>query len=101
MSVPGNVGGAGSHPETSQTPSRLPSWVDSAGPPSLPTLQWWAAGAAAAAASALAWEAAPKAHQGPPSCADGASGSGGEAEGAASAYVGTRSGLTTGPRSEC
>lgn len=101
MSVPGSVGDAGSHLETGQVPSCLLSWMDRVLPPSLLTRQWWGAGAAVAAASARAWEATPRAHQVPLSHADGASGSGGEVAGAASASEGTRFGQTTAHRSEC
>lgn len=101
MSVLGSVGGAGNQLETSQAPSYLLSWMDRVLPPSLLTRPWWAAGAAVAAASARAWGAIPRAHQVLLSHADGASGSGGEVAGAASAYVGTHCGQTAAHHSEC
>lgn len=99
-SVLGSVGGAESHRETSQAPSCLPSWMDRVLPLSLLIHQWWAAGAAGAAASALAWEAAPGAQQGLLRRADGVSRSGEEVVEAASAYVETHSGQTTAHCSE-
>ena len=100
MSVLGSAGGAGSHLETSQAPSCLLHWMNRGLPLSLQTHQWWVAEAAVAAASAPAWEATPRAHQGLLSPADGVSRSGGEEVGAASAYVGTHSGWTTAHCSE-
>lgn len=100
-SVLGSVGDAGNHSETSQAPSCLLSWMDRVLLLSLLTHQWWEAEAAVAAASAPAWAATPRAHQGLLSPADGASRSGREVVGAASAYVGTHSGRTTAHCFEC
>lgn len=98
--VLGSVGGAGSPLETSQAPSCQLSWMDRVLPLTLLTHQWWVAEAAVAAASAPAWEASPRAHQGLLSPADGVSRSGGAVVGAASACVGTHSGWTTAHCSE-